>query len=52
MKTEGRGEWYKLIGLSASVLSGPKGTLSREEHKTFSTVLTTFTGAASIGTEV
>jgi hypothetical protein len=50
MKTEGGGEWYKSIHfykLSCRQVPffGPKGTPSREEHKTFGGVLTTFTGA-------
>jgi hypothetical protein len=47
MKTEGGGEWYQSIHfykLSYRQVSffGPKGTLSREEHKTFGSVFTTF----------
>ena len=50
MAQEGGGEWYRLINfnkLSCRQVSifGPKGTPSREEHKTFGSVLTTFTGA-------
>ena len=50
MKTKGGGEWYQSINfnkLSCRQVSffGPKGTPSREEHKTSGSVLTTFTGA-------
>ncbi len=50
MAREGGGEWYqsinfnKLSGWQVSFFS-PKGTPSREEHKTSGSVLTTFTGA-------
>jgi hypothetical protein len=50
MAQEGGGEWYQSIHFDKLVCRkvfffGPKGTLSREEHKTISSVLTTFTGA-------
>ena len=50
MAQEGGGEWYQSINfnkLSCRQVSvfGPKGTPSREEHKTSGSVLTTFTGA-------
>ncbi len=46
---EGR-NWYQSIHFDKLVCRkvfffGPKGTPSREEHKTISSVLTTFTGA-------
>ena len=50
MAQEGGGEWYQSIHFDKLVCRkvfffGPKGTPSREEHKTISSVLTTFTGA-------
>ncbi len=47
MAQEGGGEWYQSINfnkLSCRQVSvfGPKGTPSREEHKTPGSVLTTF----------
>jgi len=50
MAREGGGEWYQSISfnkLSCRQVSffGPKGTPSREEHKTPGSVLTTFIGA-------
>jgi hypothetical protein len=47
MAQEGGGEWYKSIHFDKLVCRkvfffGPKGTPSREEHKTISSVLTTF----------
>jgi hypothetical protein len=50
MAQEGGGEWYQSIHfdkLSCRQVSvfGPKGTPSREEHETPSSVLTTFIGA-------
>ena len=56
MAQEVGGEWYQSINfnkLSCRQVSffGPKGTPSREEHKTSGSVLTTFTGALIIGVE-
>ncbi len=50
MAQEGGGEWYQSINLNKlscrqMSIFGPKGTPSREEHKTLSSVLTTFIGA-------
>jgi hypothetical protein len=50
MKTEGGGEWYQSIHFNKLscrqvFFFGPKGTPSREEHKTSGSVITTFTGA-------
>jgi len=55
MAQEGGGEWYQSINfnkLSCRQVSvfGPKGTPSREEHKTPGRVLTTFSvGRCSYG---
>jgi hypothetical protein len=50
MAREGGGEWYQSINfnkLSCRQVSffGPKGTPSRQEHKTSGSILTTFIGA-------
>jgi hypothetical protein len=50
MTTEGGRNWYQSIHFDELVcrqvwFSSPKGTPSREEHKTISSVLATFTGA-------
>jgi hypothetical protein len=50
MKTEGGGEWYQSIHFNKLscrqvIFFGPKGTPSREEHKTSGSVITTFIGA-------
>jgi hypothetical protein len=50
MAQEGCRNWYQSIHFDKLVCRkvlffGPKGTPSREEHKTFGSVLTTFTGA-------
>ncbi len=50
MVQEGGGEWYQSIHFYKLVCRqvfffGPKGTPSREEHKTSDSVITTFGGA-------
>ena len=56
MAQEGGRNWYQSIHFDKLVCRkvfffGPKGTPLREEHKTISSVLTTFTGALIIGVE-
>jgi hypothetical protein len=50
MKTEGDGEWcqsihFNKLSCRQVFFFGPKGTPSREEHKTSGSVITIFTGA-------
>jgi hypothetical protein len=50
MAQEGGQNWYQSIHFDKLVcrkvfFCGPKGTPSRAEHKTFGSILTTFTGA-------
>jgi hypothetical protein len=50
MKTEGGGEWYQSIHFNKLscrqvFFFSPKGTPSREEHKTSGSVIATFTEA-------